>query len=73
MLCRMCESGRWSPPPARRPAGRSRLPACDRCGGVILTLEGVAVGLGDDTLAQLARFGLAVTGRPLLELRGRET
>jgi hypothetical protein len=32
----------------------------------------VAVGVGDDTLARLARFGLAVTGEPLLELK-RET
>jgi len=30
-------------------------------------LEGVAVGVGDGTLAQLARFGLASTGLPLLE------
>jgi len=30
-------------------------------------LEGVAVGVGDGTLAHLARFGLASTGLPLLE------
>jgi len=48
------------------------MPTCARCGAAILTLEGVAVGVGDDTLAQLARFGLAATGEPLLEFR-RET
>jgi hypothetical protein len=42
---------------------------CEQCGAAILTLEGVAVGVGDDTLAQLARFGLASTGKPLLERR----
>jgi hypothetical protein len=36
---------------------------------VILTLEGVALSVGDATLAQLGRFGLASTGEPLLELR----
>ncbi len=40
---------------------------CERCGAAILTLEGVAIGVGDDTLAHLARFGLAATGDPLLE------
>ncbi len=40
---------------------------CERCGAAILTLGGVAVGVGDETLASLARFGLAMTGDPLLE------
>ncbi len=40
---------------------------CERCGAAILTLGGVVVGVGDETLASLARFGLAMTGDPLLE------
>jgi hypothetical protein len=51
----------------QRAAARSRVLTCDRCGAAILTLEGVAVGVGDETLAQLARFGLTSTGKPLLE------
>ena len=71
MLCQHCE-GRGSREPSRRPEGRSRLPTCEGCGAAILTLEGVAVGVGDDTLARLARFGLAITGESLLEPK-RET
>jgi len=48
------------------------LPTCEGCGAAILTLKGVAVGVGDDTLARLARFGLAITGESLLEPK-RET
>jgi hypothetical protein len=44
---------------------------CERCGAAILTVAGVAVGVGDDTLAALARFGLANTGQPLLAPRPR--
>jgi hypothetical protein len=40
---------------------------CHRCGAAILMLQGVAVGVGDETLAHLARFGLASNGQPLLE------
>lgn len=50
-------------------APRSCVPTCARCGAAILTLEGVVMGVGDATLAQLGRFGLASTGEPLLELR----
>jgi len=42
---------------------------CERCGAPILTLLDVPLGAGDGTLAQLARFGLAITGDPLLELK----
>jgi len=42
---------------------------CDRCGGPILPLPDRTLRAGDGTLAQLARFGLAITGDPLLELR----
>jgi len=33
----------------------------------IITLMGVRLGTGSATLAQLARFGLAITGEALLE------
>jgi hypothetical protein len=67
MLCQRCEAQARSGETQRRAEERSRVLTCDRCGAAILTLEGVAVGVGDETLAQLARFGLASTGRPLLE------
>jgi len=34
-----------------------------------LPLADLTLGAGDGTLAQLARFGLAITGDPLLELK----
>jgi hypothetical protein len=52
------------PRPARRPAAK-----CERCGAPILPLPDLTRGAGDGTLAQLARFGLAITGDPLLELK----
>ena len=68
MLFQHCE-GQASGEMARLAAEQSRMQTCERCGAAILTLEGVAVGVGDDTLAHLARFGLAMTGEPLLEHR----
>lgn len=70
MLCKRCESvqvGQGGAP--QRVAPPPRLPTCDECGATILTLGGVSVGVGDATLARLARFGLAVTEEPLLELK----
>ena len=66
MLCQHCEDKRARAAP-RRPAGCCRMMTCERCGAAILTLGGVVVGVGDETLASLARFGLAMTGDPLLE------
>jgi len=40
---------------------------CEQCGVTIITLMGVRLGVGAATLAQLGRFGLAVTGEALLE------
>jgi len=39
------------------------------CGAPILPLPDQALGANDGTLAQLKRFGLAITGDPLLELK----
>jgi hypothetical protein len=69
MLCKPCQSEAGRLTTQRSPVERCRTTSCDRCGAAILMLEGVAVGVGDDTLAQLARFGLAITAQPLLEIR----
>ena len=42
---------------------------CERCGQPLLSLPDIMLGAEDGTLAQLARFGLAITGDPLLELK----
>ena len=71
MLCKRCQ-GQVGSNGATRPLGADCRPlACERCGAAILTVAGVAVGVGDDTLAALARFGLANTGQLLLEPRPR--
>jgi hypothetical protein len=67
MLCNRCEDQARRGAIRRRSEARRQILPCDRCGAAILTLVGVAVGVGDDTLTQLARFGLASTERPLLE------
>jgi hypothetical protein len=73
MRCHACE-GRNRDGAARRPPARqSGVRTCEDCGAVILTVRGVTVGAGNETLAQLAQFGLAVTGKPLLELRRQGT
>jgi hypothetical protein len=73
MLCKRCEAQTGSGPTRPHPRGRCGPLSCDRCGAAILTLEGVAVGVGDEILAQLARFGLASRGKPLLKPERGET
>jgi hypothetical protein len=71
MLCTGCADEAPGARKARRhEAGRGPV-ICERCGAAILILAGVAVGVGDETLAYLARFGLASTGQPLLEPRDK--
>lgn len=67
MVCKRCQGQARSERTQRRPDERCRLRTCHRCGTAILTLAGVVVGTGDETLAVLARFGLASTAKPLLE------
>ena len=69
MLCQPCaaQTPRGSMP--RRSATASPVQLCEQCGAAIVTLRGVPLGVGNATLAHLARFGLAVTGEPLLELK----
>jgi len=71
MLCKRCEGQARDEGAPQRLGQPSPIPTCDRCGATILTLEGVVVRVGDQALAQLARFGLA--GEPLLELRREDT
>ena len=47
---------------------RGGIAACERCDVPTLAQPGLTVGASGGTLAQLARFGLAITGDPLLEL-----
>jgi hypothetical protein len=69
MFCNRCETVGWNGGPPRRPGRSSTLRTCEWCGAALTALEGVPGGVRNDTLAQLARFGLAVTGAPLLERR----
>jgi len=69
MYCKDCEKRRNERIRHPRPARQGRVAPCDRCGGPILPLPDRTLRAGDGTLAQLARFGLAITGDPLLELR----
>ncbi|HYS00570.1 MAG TPA: hypothetical protein VEO58_16230 [Gemmatimonadales bacterium] len=46
---------------------------CQRCGALILLQPDPMLGAGDGTMAQLTRFGLAITGDPLLELKREGT
>jgi len=67
MLCKPCEDRTPGGSVTRRPRSASCVSLCEQCGATIVTLKGVRLGVGKDTLAQLARFGLAVTGEALLE------
>ena len=67
MVCKACEARNPDRAAPRQRPLAVRIPTCDQCGAAILT--GVPVAVGGGTLAQLARFGLSVTGEPLLEKR----
>lgn len=69
MLCNRCSQAPSRTAPQRR-AKPCRTLTCERCGATVLMLHGVAVGIGDATLAQLARFGLASAREPLLRPKG---
>jgi hypothetical protein len=73
MYCEHCQR-RFDERNGRQRRGqRSRVAKCERCGTLVSTLPGTAPGAGDGTLAHLARFGLAITGDPLLELKREGT
>jgi hypothetical protein len=67
MLCKPCEDRIPGGSMTRRPGSGSCVTQCEQCGATIVTLQGVSLRVASATLAQLARFGLAVTGEPLLE------
>jgi hypothetical protein len=67
MLCKPCEDRIPGGSMTRRPRSSSCVTRCEQCGATIVMLMGVSLGVGNATLAELARFGLAVTGEPLLE------
>ncbi len=73
MRCKDCEK-RSNERATRPPRARRRpVATCERCGAPILPLLDLTLGAGDGTLAQLTRFGLAITGDPLLELKREGT
>ena len=67
MLCKRCRALGWNGGTPRRPAQASSLPTCEWCGAALQTPEDVLRGVREATVAQLARFGLAITSGPLLE------
>jgi hypothetical protein len=69
MRCKHCN--KRSTPRMKRPraARRSPVGTCEQCGAPIVPFPDLGLGGGDGTLAQLARFGLAITGDPLLEFK----
>jgi len=67
MLCKRCRALGWNGGTPRRPAEPSSLRTCEWCGAALETPEDVLRGVRDGTLAQLARFGLAITSEPLFE------
>ena len=73
MVCKACEARNADRTAPRQAPLAIRIPTCDHCGAAIVMLTGLAVGVGRGTLAQLARFGLSITGEPLLELKREGT
>jgi len=67
MLCKGCRALGWNGGTPRRPAGPSSLPTCEWCGAALQAPADVLPSVRDGTLAQLARFGLAITSEPLFE------
>ena len=73
MRCENCKT-RSDERIERRPrVRRSLVWTCGRCGAPIGALPGTATTTGDGTRAQLTRFGLAITGDPLLERKRGST
>lgn len=71
MRCENCKTRSDERLERRARARRSRVGTCERCGAPLGALPGTATIAGDGTRARLTRFGLAITGDPLLELKRR--
>ena len=69
MRCENCKTRNDERLRGRPRARRSLVWTCERCGALIGALPGTATTAGDGTRAQLTRFGLAITGDPLLEVK----
>ena len=67
MLCKDCRKRSTVRTKRRRATRPGKVAICGQCGAPILL--DLTLGPDDGTLAQLARFGLAITGDPLLELK----
>jgi len=67
MPCKDCRTRSNEGTTDARGARPGRAATSERCGAPLLALPAGGVGVVDGTLAQLARFGLAITGAPLLE------
>jgi len=72
MLCTRCRALGWNGGTPRRPAQASSLATCEWCGAALQASRDALREVRDGTLAQLARFGLAITSEPLLERRSTE-
>ena len=75
MLCDCCtgREGREGEPKAtrRRHGTLWRVDTCESCGAAILAVTGASVRNSGEHLARLTQFGLATSGKPLLD-RKRE-
>ncbi len=67
MLCKRCRALGWNGGTSRQGAGPSSLPTCEWCGAALQVPGDALRDVRDGTVAQLARFGLAITSEPLLE------
>jgi len=71
MYCERCRAPGANGNEGQRSRRRARGARCARCGARLSTRPAALSEEKVDTHAHLARFGLAITGDPLLELRHR--
>jgi hypothetical protein len=68
MACQQC-GARGVERSGRKRRTRRRTARCSQCGAPLPTVSRLVPGTRGETAALLARFGLAITGDPLLELK----
>ena len=71
MYCERCRSAGANGNEGQRSRRPARAARCARCGTRLSTGPAAPSEVKADTHAHLARFGLAFTGDPLLELKRR--
>jgi DNA-directed RNA polymerase subunit RPC12/RpoP len=69
MYCERCGTPGANGSTGPRSQRRARAARCPRCGGRLTVRSIAPPDARTDTHAYLARFGLAITGNPLLELK----